>query len=92
MREGDGKLEKLHPVIVGTFKIARVLEAEQHPNADRLRVLKVDTGEGEPLQVVCGAPNARKGLIGVFAKPGDYIPGLDVTLSVGKIRDVETTA
>ncbi|KZK94710.1 Phenylalanine--tRNA ligase beta subunit [Pseudovibrio sp. Ad46] len=75
---------------LGTFKIARVLEAEQHPNADRLRVLKVDTGEGEPLQVVCGAPNARKGLIGVFAKPGDYIPGLDVTLSVGKIRDVES--
>ncbi|QUS56354.1 phenylalanine--tRNA ligase subunit beta [Pseudovibrio brasiliensis] len=75
---------------LGTFKIARVLEAEQHPNADRLRVLKVDTGEGDPLQVVCGAPNARKGLVGVFAKPGDYVPGLDVTLSVGKIRDVES--
>lgn len=75
---------------LGTFRIARVLEAEQHPNADRLRVLKVDTGDGEPVQVVCGAPNARAGLRGVFAKPGDYVPGLDVTLSVGKIRDVES--
>lgn len=75
---------------LGTFKIARVLEAEQHPNADRLRVLKVDTGEGDPVQVVCGAPNARKGLVGVFAKPGDYVPGIDVTLSIGKIRDVES--
>jgi phenylalanyl-tRNA synthetase beta chain len=73
-----------------TFRIAKVLEAEQHPNADRLRVLKVDAGEGEPIQIVCGAPNARAGLVGVLGKPGDYIPGLDVTLSVGKIRDVES--
>ncbi|MEP0236056.1 MAG: phenylalanine--tRNA ligase subunit beta [Roseibium sp.] len=72
------------------FKIAKVLEAEQHPNADRLRVLKVDTGEGEPLQIVCGAPNAKTGLVGVLGRPGDYVPGLDVTLSVGKIRDVES--
>ncbi|TYC49249.1 phenylalanine--tRNA ligase subunit beta [Rhodobacterales bacterium] len=72
------------------FRIARVLEAVQHPNADRLRVLKVDTGDGEPVQVVCGAPNARAGLVGVLGKPGDYVPGLDVTLSVGKIRDVES--
>lgn len=72
------------------FKIVKVLEAEQHPNADRLRVLKVDTGEGEPLQVVCGAPNARAGMYGVLGRPGDYVPGLDVTLSVGKIRDVES--
>ena len=72
------------------FHIAKVIAAEQHPNADRLKVLKVDTGSGEPLQVVCGAPNARAGLVGVFAKPGDYVPGLDVTLSVGKIRDVES--
>ncbi|WP_428643096.1 phenylalanine--tRNA ligase subunit beta [Roseibium sp.] len=73
-----------------TFRIAKVLEAEQHPNADRLRVLKVDTGEGDPIQIVCGAPNARAGLVGVLGKPGDYVPGLDVTLSVGKIRDVES--
>lgn len=72
------------------FKIAKVVSAEQHPNADRLRVLKVDTGSGELLQVVCGAPNARAGLVGVLGKPGDYVPGLDVTLSVGKIRDVES--
>lgn len=72
------------------FKTVKVLEATQHPNADRLRVLKVDTGEGEPLQVVCGAPNARAGMVGVLGKPGDYVPGLDVTLSVGKIRDVES--
>ncbi|MTI17253.1 phenylalanine--tRNA ligase subunit beta [Rhodobacteraceae bacterium RKSG542] len=75
---------------LGAFKIAKVLDAQPHPNADRLRVLKVDTGEGEPMQVVCGAPNARTGLVGVLAKPGDYVPGLDVTLSVGKIRDVES--
>ncbi len=72
------------------FRIAKVLEAEQHPNADRLRVLKVDTGEGDPVQIVCGAPNARAGLVGVLGKPGDHIPGLDITLSVGKIRDVES--
>lgn len=73
------------------FMIARVVEATQHPNADRLRVLKVDAGDGsDPLQIVCGAPNARAGLVGVLARPGDYVPGIDVTLSVGKIRDVES--
>jgi phenylalanyl-tRNA synthetase beta chain len=85
VEEVTNQADRLKP-----FKIARVLEAEQHPNADRLRVLKVDTGEGEPVQVVCGAPNARAGLVGVLGKPGDYVPGLDVTLSVGKIRDVES--
>ncbi|MBX8825691.1 phenylalanine--tRNA ligase subunit beta [Ochrobactrum sp. SFR4] len=73
-----------------TFKIAKVLTAVQHPDADKLRVLTVDTGEGQPVQVVCGAPNARAGLVGVLGKPGDYVPGLDVTLSVGKIRGVES--
>lgn len=72
------------------FVIARVLTAEQHPDADRLRVLSVDTGDGKPVQVVCGAPNARAGLIGAFAAPGAYVPGIDVTLSVGKIRGVES--
>ena len=72
------------------FTIARVVEAEQHPDADRLRVLKVDTGGGEPVQVVCGAPNARAGLIGAFAPPGTYVPGIDTTLSVGNIRGVES--
>ena len=72
------------------FVIAKVLSAEQHPDADRLRVLKVDTGQGEPVQVVCGAPNAREGLVGAFAAPGTYVPGIDATLSVGNIRAVES--
>ncbi|CTQ62107.1 phenylalanine--tRNA ligase subunit beta [Roseibium album] len=85
VEEVTNRADRLKP-----FKIAKVLEAEQHPNADRLRVLKVDTGQDEPVQIVCGAPNARAGLVGVLGKPGDHIPGLDITLSVGKIRDVES--
>ncbi len=72
------------------FVIAKVVSAEQHPNADKLRVLMVDTGKGEPIQVVCGAPNARTGLVGAFAAPGTYVPGIDVTLAVGTIRGVES--
>jgi phenylalanyl-tRNA synthetase beta chain len=72
------------------FTIARVIEAKQHPNADRLRVCMVDTGSGDPVQVVCGAPNARTGMKSVFAPPGAFIPGKNITLGVGKIRDVES--
>jgi len=72
------------------FVIARVVEAKPHPNADRLRVCMVDTGDGKPIQVVCGAPNARTGMKGVFAPPGAFIPGKNLTLGVGKIRDVES--
>lgn len=72
------------------FVIARVISAEPHPQADRLRVLMVDTGDGKPVQVVCGAPNARAGLVGAFAAPGAYIPGIDTTLAVGVIRGVES--
>jgi phenylalanyl-tRNA synthetase beta chain len=72
------------------FVIAKVVSAEQHPNADKLRVLMVDTGTGDSIQVVCGAPNARAGLVGAFAAPGTYVPGIDVTLSVGNIRGVES--
>ena len=72
------------------FVIAKVLTASRHPDADKLQVLTVDTGTGTPVQVVCGAPNARAGLIGAFAAPGAYVPGIDVTLSVGKIRGVES--
>jgi phenylalanyl-tRNA synthetase beta chain len=72
-----------------TFTLARVLHAEQHPDADRLRVCRVMTDEGEK-QIVCGAPNARAGITVVLAKPGDYVPGIDVTLGVGKIRGVES--
>src|ERR1044072_1138011 len=72
------------------FVIARVIEAKQHPNADRLRVCLVDTGDGNPVQVVCGAPNARTGMTGVFSPPGTYIPGKKITLGVGTIRGVES--
>ena len=73
------------------FTIARVISADQHPNADRLRVCMVDTGNGgAPVQVVCGAPNARAGLVSVFSAPGNYIPGKNITLGVGTIRGVES--
>src|SRR3712207_4509438 len=72
------------------YKVAYVISAEQHPNADRLRVCMVDTGEGAPIQVVCGAPNARTGMKSVFAPPGTYIPGKNITLGVGTIRGVES--
>jgi phenylalanyl-tRNA synthetase beta chain len=76
---------------LASFTIARVISAEQHPNADRLRVCMVDTGNGAaPVQVVCGAPNARAGLISVFSPPGTYIPGKDITLGIGTIRGVES--
>jgi phenylalanyl-tRNA synthetase beta chain len=75
---------------LSAFTIARVIEAKQHPNADRLRVCMVDTGSGDPVQVVCGAPNARTGMTGVFSPPGTYIPGKKITLGVGTIRGVES--
>ena len=76
--------------LLAPFVIARVVEAKQHPNADRLRVCMVDTGDGKPIQVVCGAPNARTGMKGVFVPPGAFIPGKDMTLQVGTIRGVES--
>ncbi|MGJ0622393.1 MAG: phenylalanine--tRNA ligase subunit beta [Methylocystis sp.] len=72
------------------FTIARVIEAKPHPNADRLRVCTVDTGSGAPVQVVCGAPNARTGMKSVFSPPGTYIPGKKITLGKGVIRGVES--
>ncbi|MCO5092401.1 phenylalanine--tRNA ligase subunit beta [Bosea sp. (in: a-proteobacteria)] len=75
---------------LSAFTIAYVVEAKQHPNADRLRVCLVDTGAGEPVQVVCGAPNARTGMKGVFSPPGSYIPGKKITLGKGVIRGVES--
>ena len=71
------------------FRVARVLAAEKHPQADKLQVLSVDAGEG-PVQVVCGAPNARAGMLGVFGPPGAYVPGSDLTLKVAAIRGVES--
>ena len=72
------------------FTIARVVTAERHPQADKLQVLTVDTGSGEALQVVCGAPNARAGLVGVFGGPGTYVPGSDFVLKKAAIRGVES--
>ncbi|MEP0644793.1 YtpR family tRNA-binding protein, partial [Parasphingorhabdus sp.] len=72
------------------FRVAKVIEAGPHPNADKLQLLKVDDGSDEPWQVVCGAPNARKDMVGVFGPPGTYIPGSDFTLKPAKIRDVES--
>ena len=72
------------------FRVARVLTAERHPQADKLQVLTVDTGSGDALQVVCGAPNARAGLVGVFGGPGTYVPGSDFVLKKAAIRGVES--
>ena len=71
------------------FVVARVIEAKPHPNADRLRVCMVDAG-GAPVQVVCGAPNARTGMKSVFSPVGTYIPGKKITLAKGTIRGVES--
>src|SRR5262245_6451326 len=76
--------------MLAPFTIARVISAEQHPNADRLRVCMVDTGAGGPVQVVCGAPNARAGMKGVFVPPGAFIPGKNMTLGIGNIRGIES--
>ncbi|HET7911905.1 MAG TPA: phenylalanine--tRNA ligase subunit beta [Pseudolabrys sp.] len=72
------------------FVIASVISAEKHPNADRLKVCMVDIGDGKPIQVICGAPNARAGMRGVFSAPGTFIPGKNITLTVGTIRGVES--
>jgi phenylalanyl-tRNA synthetase beta chain len=69
------------------FTIARVIEAKRHPNADKLQVCKVDTGKGL-VEVVCGAPNAKTGMIGVFAPTGSYIPGTKITLEARPVRGV----
>ena len=74
---------------LAAFTVARVVKAEQHPNADKLRVCMVDTGNGIS-QVVCGAPNARAGIKGVIALPGSHIPGTGITLEKGVIRGQES--
>ncbi|WP_210529397.1 phenylalanine--tRNA ligase subunit beta [Rubellimicrobium arenae] len=71
------------------FTIAKVRDAQQHPNADKLRVCQVETKDGLQ-QIVCGAPNARAGITVVLASPGTYVPGIDTTIGVGKIRGVES--
>ena len=81
LEELSNPAESLKP-----FVIADVVEARQHPNADRLRVCMVSTGSGAPVQVVCGAPNARTGMKGVFAPAGTHIPGTGIDLKAGMIR------
>lgn len=71
------------------FTIARVLEAKQHPNADRLRVVQVEIAKGQaPVEVVCGAPNARAGMVAVFAPLGTFIPGSGITLEKKPVRGI----
>ncbi|MBC9179885.1 phenylalanine--tRNA ligase subunit beta [Pseudoroseomonas ludipueritiae] len=72
------------------FRIAHVIEAVQHPNADRLRACKVDVGDGVIRSVVCGAPNARTGMKAVLGLPGAFVPGTGITLKVGEIRGVRS--
>ena len=74
---------------LSAFRIAKVLIAAPHPQADKLQVLKVDAGDG-PVQVVCGAPNARAGLVGVFGAPGAVVPSNGMVLKVAAIRGVES--
>ena len=81
---------KENPEDLGKFKIARVLKAEKHPNADKLKVCDVTIGGKEILKVVCGAPNVREGLITIYAPPGAIIPKTNYKLKVAKIRGVES--
>ncbi|EPX79622.1 phenylalanine--tRNA ligase subunit beta [Salipiger mucosus] len=74
---------------LSAFTIGKVLAAEKHPDADKLKVCTVETDEGES-QIICGAPNARQGITVVVAKPGTYVPGIDTTIQVGKIRGIES--
>ncbi len=74
---------------LSAFTIGEVVEAHNHPDADKLRVCKVATKDGE-MQIVCGAPNARKGIKVAYAPVGAYVPGIDITLKKAKIRGVES--
>jgi len=70
------------------FIIAKILKAEKHPNADRLRVCDVDIGKDDSVKVVCGAPNAKEGLLTIYAPPGAVVPKNQMKLVVSKIRGV----
>ncbi len=82
VKENQGELSN--------FKIAKVLKAEKHPNADKLKLCDVSLGDGKIIKVVCGAPNARDGLISVYAPPGSVIPKTKMKLKIAKIRGVES--
>ncbi len=81
-------LEPAAPAFSGVV-VARILTAEQHPDADKLRVCQVDDGSGSPVQVVCGAPNARAGLMAAFARVGAQLPG-GLAIKQAKLRGVES--
>src|SRR6201985_3237613 len=72
------------------FTVAEIVSAEKHPNADKLRLCMVNTGDKEPVQIVCGAPNARAGIKVVLARPGTVIPASGEALKIGTIRGVES--
>jgi phenylalanyl-tRNA synthetase beta chain len=80
----ENPIEKL-----SSFTIGYVESAEKHPDADKLKICQVNTKDGLT-QIICGAPNARAGITVVIASPGTYVPGLDITIGVGKIRGVES--
>ena len=82
IKENVGELDK--------FKIAKIIKAEKHPNADKLKVCEVSIGGKETFNVVCGAPNARDGLITIYAPPGAVIPKTKFELKIAKIRGVES--
>ena len=70
------------------FVVAKILKAEKHPNADRLRVCDVNIGKDDPVKVVCGAPNAKEGLLTIYASPGSIVPKNQMKLVVSKIRGI----
>ena len=84
------EVESLENLFSGNelFKIAKIIKTEKHPNADRLKVCDVDVGEKELKKVVCGANNAREGLITIYAPPGAVVPKTKIKLVVAKIRGV----
>jgi len=86
--EIESMVDKAAPI--ANFIVGEIISEEKHPNADRLHLLKVSVGKGEPLQIVCGAPNAKKGLKGILARPGDVIPATGDTLEAGELRGVKS--
>ena len=83
IKENQGNLSE--------FKIAKILKVEKHPNADKLKVCDVNVGGKKTIQVVCGAPNAREGLITIYAPPGATIPKTKLLLKIVKIRGIESS-
>ena len=83
VKESSGELAE--------FKIAKIIKSEKHPNADKLKVCDVSLGENKVIKVVCGAPNARAGLVTIYAPPGSIIPKTKLKLNVVKIRGIESS-